>query len=473
MASHLSVNHGRRPHLAIDPDSDAPTPADVAPEISMDQRRRLDAYLGGQKEAAVPLSYRMHGSTIITTAYAQLEWVTAASPIDALQYDRARYSQSSTADGWWHRTFALDPMQWLRLSGTPSTTPSNALRVVLMEDKRSALTLPVLIVALFLAHSTQPDSVEQRHALRGVLRAIPDVLHSIPLGALRTGWDDSSPKELDNLIPSVIDALLNQADFVPWVVQDGLWAHVLDHLATTLWLFPPQVVQQIVASAAVEKESEQSDRDTLTMPGWAVLGYLSGMRFWHEPRPTIRNLPIHASMHEFLQIWQQALVIMDPAAPRIEDSDLAWLCDGTVGTPHDGPFDTLRTTNADHGADGRSSIEWQTCLAALQTEATHGMWTPDGRWDMPISLRWPLLLGYGFAAMRIVAAPEGLWVRFRPAQQSWGSIVWWRPEIRPPLCWTLALNATLTNGSMLGLHATLWQLWGNLRVYGRPMYECL
>ena len=439
----------------------------------MDQRRRLDAYLRGQKEAAVPMSYCMHGSTIITSAHAQLEWAIAASPADALQYDQARYSQSSTADGWWQRTFALDPAHWLRLSGTRYTTSSDALHTVLREDKRSALTLPVLIVALFLAHSVQPDSVEQRQALRGVLRAIPDVLHSIPLGVLRTGWDDSSPEELDNLIPIVIDALLNQADFVPWVVQDGLWARVLDHLATTLWLFPPQVVQQIVASAAMEKESGWPDRDTPTMPGWAVLGSLSGMRFWREPRPTIRNLPIHASMHEFLQLWQQALVLMDPTAPRIEDSDLAWLCDGTVGTPHDGPFDTLRPMSSDHGVGGRSSIEWQECIAALQNEAAHGMWIPDGRWDMSISLRWPILLGYGFAAMRIVATPEGLWVRFRPAQQSWGSILWWRPEVCPPLCWTLALNATSTNASMLGLHAALWQLWGNLRVYGRPMYECL
>lgn len=419
----------------------------------------------------------MDGTSIVTTPQASLEWTSTGPRHMYFLYDQARYMQSSTSDGWWQRTLALDPFHWIRLRGSSNTTPLDALQTILANQDRPPIVFPALLVALFLAHSPHPDTVEQRQVFRWVAHVIPELLARIPSGSLQAGWEEMSSDRLEHMLIPTINVILDQEDQVPWVFPDGIWVQVLDHLADVMWRFPPKATRRIASASATqleqigieEEESGLADRHASTDAGWSVIGYLSAIRFWRSPWPTIRGLSVQASMLEFLQIWQQALVIMHPDAPAITDTNLTWLCDGTLGAPYDGPFDSLLVASADIARLGISTTEMQERIVRLQQEAARGICRPSGRWDVRLSSNWPILLAYGVTSMSLVAGPKGLWVRLIPAQQSWGSVLWWRPQKQAPTCWSLVLGSALTSIQILALHETMWQVWRDLRVCGQPV----
>lgn len=414
------------------------------------------------------------GRSIIATPHACLEWTTTGPRDIYLLYDQAYYSQSSTSDGWWQRSLALDPYHSLRLSGSADTSPWDAMHAILRQPHRPAISLPALIVALFLARSDDPNTAEQRHLFRWVAAAIPELRTGIPGGSLQAEWDKIPVNNFEHLVPIIINVLLQYDQKVPWALSDSVWLQTLDHLGNALWRFPPYTTREITASAAThleqmasaDEESELSYLHIRRRGRWSAIGYLSAIRFWREPWPTIRKLPIQLPMLEFLELWHQALVIMHPEAPAISDTNFSWLCNGMIGGANDGPFDSLFVDNPDIEAFGRSAVEWQQQIAMLKQEAARGTCRPRGCWEVAISSRWPILSAYSVATMRVVAGSKGCWVRLIPAGTSWGSVLWWRPEKCPPTCWALALDEALSSVQVLALHETLWQMWRDLRVNG-------
>lgn len=415
----------------------------------------------------------------ITTPRARLEWTTMGSEDIYLLYDHADYRQSSTSDGWWHRTLALDAYNVLSLSGTADSSPWEALRTILHHPNRPPIALPALVVAMFLTRAANPDTWEQRYLLRWVLASIPEWYTSIPAGSFHAGWDEVSDTAQHHFLHLFINVLLQFDPQVPWVLPDGVWFQALDQLGEFLWSFLLYPTRMITADAArhleqvghANDDSARTSGYTEDTARWSVIGNLSAIRFWREPWPTLRGLPIQSSILDFLQIWKQALVIMHPDAPPISDTQFSWLCDGRIGAPDDGPFDSLVVASPNIDGLGHSVTEWQKQIVMFKQEAARGTCRPSGCWAVAVSSEWPVLSAYGVATMQIVSGPKGYWVRLIPAGTSWGSVVWWLPEKRPLTSLALALGKALDSVQVLALHATLWQIWRHLRVEGRPTSE--
>jgi hypothetical protein len=419
--------------------------------------------------------------SIITTPEARLEWTTTGKWDMYLLYDQAHYSQLSTSDGWWHRTLVLHPHHWLRLSGSGMIEPWKALESILSQPDRSSIMLPPLLVALFLAHSTNPEAVEQRQLFQWTAYAVREVLPLLPVSNREAGWHHALPDQLDHLSTAILDALLNEDLKLPWPLIDGIEAQILTHMADVFWTFPPALTRRIPQIAAsyfeqcledgqewLEDEDSNLENDgSISITPWSLLGNLGAMRFWRQPWPSIRGLSIQAPMREILFIWYQALIIMHPDAPIIDNGDLTWLCDGVLGGTYDGPFDTLYAFSAHIEALSVPLVEKQAGIAALEQESTNGTFLPSGRWELAMSSNWPIRWTFGIATSRLVAGPDGVWVRLVPAQQSWGSVLWWRPHRHPPACWSIALGGSLNSVQILALHESLWHQWRDLRVYGR------
>lgn len=234
-----------------------------------------------------------------------------------------------------------------------------------------------------------------------------------------------------------------------------------------------RAINSVIVLAHADERSEELDQHSSQLNAVTALGYLSAIRFWREPWPTIRGLPIHTSMLEFLALWHQALIIMDPNAPRITDTQLAWLCDGMLGKPLDGPFDHLIRAIEENSPLNGSATEWQERIATLEHEADRGTACSHGCWEAQRTMHWPVFSMYQVASMRLVAGPEGCWVRLMPSEERWGSVLWWRPGRRAPTCWSLALGEAVTTIPLLALHATFWHIWRDLRVAGCPSRDAI
>jgi hypothetical protein len=418
----------------------------------------------------------LSGGSTVTTSQARVAWITHGPRDMYLLYDQAHYHESFTPNGWWERTLALDPYHWFHLSGTIGTSPSEAVHAILQQRDRPAFTLPALIVALFLARSAQPNTLEQRQLFRWVASAILHMQRCLPPGSLHAGWSNVGVDIVEQSLSPLINGLLQIDPRVPWTLPDGAWFQVLHHLSDSLWRFPPYAIRAInsaVATAHEDEGSEEQKQHPSQLDAATALGYLSAIRFWSQPWPTIRGLPIRTSMLEFLPLWHQVLVIMDPNAPGITDAQLVWLCDGTIGKATDGPFDHLMIAVEESSAVGSSAAEWQEHIVMLRQEAVRGTERPGGSWEVQQPVLWPELLMDHVATLRIVVGAQGCWVRFIPAEERWGSVFWWRPTRRPPTCWSLALGEALTSPSLLALHATLWQMWRNLKVDGCPFHAAV
>lgn len=400
-----------------------------------------------------------------------------------LGYEYAEYQQEDTPDGWWHRTLTLHPHHWLRLSGDRTIEPWNAFQSILANPDRSPIPLPPLLVALFLAQSPDPNVSEQRQVFQWVAYAVRELLAILPLSARHAGWNEIASDQLDDLAMAILDALLHQKPTLPWPQLDGVEVQILSQMADILWAFPPTLTRQIpqVAAMYFEQRLEDDrrgvededllleDEDPISITRWSLLGNLAAIRFWRTPLPTIRGLSVQAPMHEILFIWYQALVIMHPDAPIIDDADLAWLCDGVLGALYDAPFSQLLAAQPVIDTLNIPVTESQKRIAALQQNVAQGMCLPEGRWEIPVSNDWLVVRVYGAAAVRLVAGPDGCWVRLIPAQWGWGSVLWWRPQSKPPTCWTLAFGDDLASPYLLSLHEALWEVWRDLCLHGRPI----
>jgi hypothetical protein len=429
----------------------------------------------------MPMSQGRSEISMVSTPQARVEWTTSGPQDLYLLYDQAEYLQSSTPDGWWQRTLALDPYHWFRLSGAADTSSWEAICGILREPSRPAFTLPELVVALFLAQTDQPNTLTHRQLFRWVISALPSVRACLPPGSLEAGWEEVSGDTLEQCLPIIINVLLQHEPQVLWVLPDGVWLQVLAYLGDRLWRFPPNLTRAIGYAAATcrdgqgatDTESEGLDGHPSSFDASTAIGYLSAMRFWRYPWPTIRGLPIQTGALDFLPLWHQVLIIMDPDAPAISDMQFAWLCDGTVGAPSDGPFDCLTITGYERDAVAGSVTSWQERIVALRQEAARGTCRPYGCWEVVCDADWPVFSTYNVATMRVVAGPQGCWVRLVPAHVSWGSVLWWQPRRRPLMYLGLALQEALTSIPVLAFHATFWQLWRDLRCEGRPTGEAL
>lgn len=409
-----------------------------------------------------------------------------------LGYEYAEYFQEETADGWWHRTLALHPDHWLRLSGAATIAPWAALQSILAQTDRSPIPLSPLLVALFLSHSAHPNASEQRQLFQWVAYGVREMLPVLPASDHEAGWNTMSANQLDEVATSILNALLQQAATVPWPQRDEVEVRTLVQLADMLWTFPPTLTRQVpeVATAYFQhrlvadqqwledddsntqnEDTSLDDDDPISITRWSLLGHLGAMRFWRTPWPLIRGLSVQAPMHELLFIWYQALVIMHPDAPIIDDADLAWLCDGTLGAPYDAPFGHLLATCAVIETLNIPVTSLYERITALQQDARQGRYLPSGRWELPVPTAWPVLWAYGAATVRLVVNSDGCWVRLIPAQWSWGSVLWWRPHSDSPTCWALAFSDDATSLCLVGLHTALWELWRDLRVDGQPAHS--
>jgi hypothetical protein len=421
--------------------------------------------------------------SIITIPEARLEWTTTGKWDMYLLYDQADYSQSSTSDGWWHRTLMLHPHHWLRLSGVGTIEPWYALQFILAQPHHPPIAFPPLLVALFLAHSPNPAALGQRQAFQWVAYAVREMLPVLSTPGPEAEWNEVLPHQLDQLSTAILNALLHPVPILPWPQSDGVKVQVLTRIADILWIFPPTLTRQISEVVGAyfqqrlegdgqwleDEESSFEDDDPISITRWSLLGNLGTMRFWREPWPTLRGLSIQAPMHEILFTWYQALVIMHPDAPIIDDTDLTWLCDGVLGAPYDAPFSRLFAACAAIETLNISVTGLYERILVVQQEAAQGSYLPRGRWELLVPAEWPVFWSYGAAIVRLIVGEDGCWVRLIPAQSSWGCVLWWRPHSDPPTCWTLAFADDVTSLCLLGLHATLWSLWRDLRVHGQPI----
>lgn len=422
------------------------------------------------------MNHGLSENSMVATPQARVEWTTHGPRDMYLLYDQAHYSEGSTPVGWWQRTLALDPYHWFRLSGTPDISPWEAVCSIMREPDRPAFTLPALLVALFLARAARPNTLAQRQLFRWVAFALPQLRARLPTGSLQVGWNELSTETLDHSMPTIINVLLENEPAVPWVLSDGDWLRVLDHLGNYLWRFPTHTIREMSTDAAkqidqcarAEEEAGALNRHASQLPPVTAIGYLSALRFWRDPWPTIRGLSIGTSMLEFLPLWHQVLLMMAPDAPAISHTDLAWLCDETLGTPSDAPFDHLIVAGQHSDTLGQSTTDWQARITELRQEAARGTWRPRGCWEVPCAAHWPVFSTYNVARMRVVAGPHGCWVRLIPVEEHWGSVLWWRPQPRVPTWWSLALGEACSSVSLLAFHATFWQLWRDIRVEGHP-----
>lgn len=416
----------------------------------------------------------------LSTSEARLEMPETKRIELYLGYEYAEYIQGKTADGWWHRTLSLNPHHWLRLSGSATMEPWHALQSILAQPDRLPIALPPLLVALFLARSSNPGVSEQRQLFQSVAYAIREAQTVLPLTARQPGLHTMESHELDQLCMVILDALLQQASTVPWPHSDGGIVQVLAHMADVLWTFPPALTRKIPEVAAGyferrlqadqqwldDEDTSFEDDDPVSITRWSLLGSFGAMRFWRTPWPTIRGLSLQAPMHEMLFTWYQALVIMHPDAPTIDDVDLAWLCDGMLGAPYDAPFGQLLAACSVIETLNLSLTDLHKRIAVLEQEVAQGTHMPDKRWELSVSTNWTVVKMYGAATVRLVVGAHGCWVRLIPAQWSWGSVLWWRPQSDPPTCWVLAFDDDLKSPCLLTLHEVLWELWRDLHLYG-------
>lgn len=413
---------------------------------------------------------------------ARLEMSVLHPASSFLAYDQAVFVARGTADGWWQRVLALDAYHWVRLSGDATVSPWDALCLVLASPHRPALPVLAVPVLLLLSIAENPDIDAHRQVFRSVSWGLHELHPLLPRDQEQVGGGIHAAVDLHRLAHTSIDAMLGQHTSIPWPERDGSVVQMLRYLATELWMFPPDLVRRIVTVMATQWARPASqgaayvdDGSSVNMGDvWAdtvvgaLLGMLSGIRLWERPSLTVRGLPVEASPIHLVPVWYQALLLMHPDAPAIDDAQLAWLCDGTLGSPYAPPFRELWSGISRTGIHSSAWMIAPTQVAALRQEARAGGQFPFGQWEEPISPAWPLLHRFDIQRMRVVATGEGCWVRLLPASASWGSVLWWSPDAEPPASWAVACQHPPMSPPIQALHATFWTLWRNLCVTGQP-----
>lgn len=410
----------------------------------------------------------------ITSPRARLEISYLSLPDFYLQYYEATYRSEWTNGRWWHRTLAGDMYHWLQLSGRNGTHPKDALQLILSQRRRTAIPLPPLLVAHFLAYAPDPDAAEARSFFRWAALGTGALLELIPAQPSAVGWLTVPPEMLDDLVTAALDAIVQGSRTIPWSTTDGDSLQLLVQMVERLWTFPPALVQQIVARsndvhdalAILAQQEDDSaswgDEDLVLTTPSSLLGQMSALHCWQVSTPTVRNIPVCAPAIFFPAAWHQALVLTHPDAPSIDDEDLKWLCNGVLGAPDEEPLAEFYAYATAFNA--ASSTEYRTRIINLHEEVVQATQVSTGRYEFLLSTQIPMLTALGVDAVRLVVTPLGYWIRLLPQSGGWGSVIWWKPQIEPPVCLAFASETERTNSAVFALHEILWRIWRNIQL---------
>lgn len=380
---------------------------------------------------------------------AQLTGGAAFSPGFALM----RYTHDQANMRWWQRTITATDDQWLRLSGRHGADPADTWHQLLNHPDRPVLPLPLLVLTDFAAYAGTQAQPETWWLLHWVAWAIDDLLRFSPLPPSTSGGLTIVPDTLDATINMLVDAVLDGHGSLPWPTADGIQLQVLIRLGELIWSFPPNLVRRLIQSfvsrndqdnglSDVEHADEsQAEDDHRPVVGPGQLVQVSGMHWWRAGAPTIRHLPVHMSRLAFPALAQQALVVMHPDAPMIDDRDLARLCDGSIGYESDSPspVHTMENDTADL-SDFSPAVARRRIARYVQEAAINTTIPTGGQWDIPASSHFPLFRACALRAIRVMALPTGCWVRFLPRDDGWGKVLWWGPQVEPAACLAFALG---------------------------------
>lgn len=207
----------------------------------------------------------------------------------------------------------------------------------------------------------------------------------------------------------------------------------------------------------------QQTASSLVGPGQLL--QLSGIHLWRTQLPLVRQLSVRMTTFAFPTLLQQALVLTYPDAPSIQDADLAQLTDGTIGYESDPPALVQLPYNAAVNLPDFSPALSRTRITAL---VAAGRTLSVGQRDIPADGRFPLFRACDLRAMRLMVLPEGCWVRLLPHRDAWGKVLWWRPQLEPPVCLAFALGVGREHPLVWAVHETMWMLWREMSDTGAP-----
>lgn len=416
---------------------------------------------------------------MITTHNALLAFGKLSYPNRYFDYMFAHYVSGQTEDQVWHRSLMMDHEDWIQLRGNPDITAPEAFWNVLGERERPLLPLPAILTAGFLALVSDPKMDSQRDLFYLISSGVTDLLNLLPSVSVRADTDPLSVDQLTQFAQSIIAAILHQEIPIPWPIYDADGFRVLLAVATHLWTFPPDLVNSLVtaqidafaAYIATEDADDEDDQlcgldESPQLTTTALLRNISALRSWLTLPLTVRGLPVQMPGSAYDLTWKQALVLNHPDAPSISDADLEWLCEGTIGNEHQ--RSQIDFVNIDLCVENLP-IHYATRVAritVLQAEVSDTVYIPKGRSAFEVSEPMVVLSALRVYAVRLVAGPTGCWIRLISHPDLWGRVLWWKPEVKPPICLPLLFQTTQMSPGVMALHEALWELWHNLCVQG-------
>ncbi|HEX6293061.1 MAG TPA: hypothetical protein VFZ66_28015 [Herpetosiphonaceae bacterium] len=389
---------------------------------------------------------------------ARLDVILAAGvqPQDLVATPQAHYLPT-TGNGWWGRAVIADRRWVVRLSGNGKTSPWQALTAILARPDRPAVPMPALLLALYLALTDDPRS--RSHELSSMLAGVGPIAAYLPEACARPGWRAIDDATVTRHAYGLLRSMLRRSDLV-WPTSDGDSLRIFLRLSELLWTFDPIVVREISAFRAAD--FDQARAVTRMLTGIATLQVL------RSGTPSIRGLPVQMTPGRQGLALAQGLVLCHPSAPTITDAALAWLCDGSLGEPgnHLDP-DTQAARLAAARVPDDLFDHRMAAIAQLIHAGTCGTQNPSGRWELVPPAHLLPLQEMGVAALRIVASPDGFWVRLLPTDGAFGRVFWWTSEATIPDAWEPLLLGGCRSALALALHGCLAALWHDLRVKGR------
>lgn len=423
----------------------------------------------------------MTPDVMITSPDALLAFGKLPYPDRYFDYMFAHYVSGQPDGQAWYRALMMDADDWIQLRGNPGITPSEALWEVLATRERSSLPLPAVLIAGFLALVPDPGAASQRDMLFWISSGISDLLSLLPHNSIQADASPVPDEQLTQYAQSIIDAILHQRVPIPWPENDADGLTILLAMAAYLWTFPPNLVESLVIAqlkaiaiyCAMEDVDDEDDllpdRDEAPqqLTTAALLRNISALRSWQTPPLAVRGIPVHMPASAYYLTWLQALTLTHPTAPQIDDADLEWLCEGTIGNIHQIP--QVDFVHIDVQLEPLS-VRYATRLdriGSLQQEAENGKYLPAGKWTFQVNESMAVLSALHVYAVRLVTGPTGYWIRLTSHPELWGRVLWWQPEEVPPICLPLLFQTTRTSPGVMALHEALWELWRDLRVVGR------
>lgn len=407
----------------------------------------------------------------ITRPRARLEAQLVVDPTFSPGFTLYRYEQRRTNARWWQRTVTATDDQWLRMSGRDGTTPADTWSVILDDDRRPVLPLPVLVLADFVVSVQNEVQPETWPLFHWVTWAVDDLLGLTPLPQSAVGGLTNVIESIDAMTYALIDAVLDGSSSIPWPTTDGAQIQTLTRLGALVWSFPSDLVRRVVSTLVALNERHDAPRRTppdqqtdSVRFGPGQLLQLSGIHLWRTQIPHIRRLAPRMSTFAFPALLQQALVLNHPDAPLIEDADLAHLCDGTIGYETDPPALVQPQYNDAVNLPEFSPTRSRARITAYIRESVMEV-SPlsSGLREVRANSRFPLFRALELRAVLVFGTPEGCWVRLLPRSGEWGKVLWWVPQIDPPACLAFALGTGCEHALVWAVHETMWMLWHTLQ----------